>query len=234
MARAKIAVFSGPRATIANSPTLVTGNKGRLPGERVLSGRYEHLVPQELHEPVVVRIRKYTGHPLEADAAAVYEQDGKEYYEVELLPEDGPYPLPYVARRASGSGQGQPFEEADLFDPSLDFGGRQFFYPDASRMFAEIDRAIPGRDESGEGSILDRRADYDFIRVLPPRWLHRGRREIGDGLLPLQALGDPALAPVPRPGAGYQRGAGRRWPAGRTPGASGWRAARRWRRPSTG
>ena len=168
MARAKIAVFSGPRATIANSPTLVTGNKGRLPGERVLSGRYEHLVPQELHEPVVVRIRKYTGHPLEADAAAVYEQDGKEYYEVELLPEDGPYPLPYVARRASGSGQGQPFEEADLFDPSLDFGGRQFFYPDASRMFAEIDRAIPGRDESGEGSILDRRADYDFIRVLPP------------------------------------------------------------------
>ena len=168
MGRAKIAVFSGPRATIANSPTLVTGNKGRLPGERTLPGRYEHLVPQELHEPVVVRIRRYSGHPLEADAEGAYQQDGRDYYEVELRPEDGPYPLSYVARRANGSGQGQPFEEADLFDPSLGYGGRQFFYPDASRMFAEIDRAIPGRDESGEGSILDRKAEYDFVRVLPP------------------------------------------------------------------
>ena len=168
MTKPRIAVFSGPRATIANSPTLVTGNKGRLSGERVLPGRYEHLVPQVLHEPVVVRIRKYSGHPLEEDAAAVYSQDGKDYYEVELLPEDGPYPLPYVARRANGSEQGQPFEEADLFDPSLNFGGRQFFYPDASRMFAEIDRTISGRDESGEGSTLDRKADFEFIRVLPP------------------------------------------------------------------
>ena len=168
MTKPRIAVFSGPRATIANSPTLVTGNKGRLPGERVLPGRYEHLAPQVLHEPVVVKIRKYSAHPLEEDAAAVYQPDGKDYYEVELLPEDGPYPLPYVARRANGSEQGQPFEEADLFDPSLNFGGRQFFYPDASRMFTEIDRTISGRDESGEGSALDRKADFEFIRVLPP------------------------------------------------------------------
>ena len=168
MDRPRIAVFSGPRATIANSPTLVTGNKGRLPGEHTLTGRYEHLVPQLLHEPVRVRIRKYSAHPLEADAASVYHDDGNDYYEVELLPEDGPYPLPYVARRSDGSGHSQPFEEADLFDPALDYGGRQFFYPDASRMFEEIDRTISGRDESGEGSILDRKADYDFIRVLPP------------------------------------------------------------------
>ena len=168
MAKAKIAVFSGPRATIANSPTLVTGNKGRLPHERVLPGRYDHLVPQLLHESAVVRIRKYSAHPLEEDASAVYHQDGRDYYEVELLPEDGPYPLPYLARQANGTEQGQPFEDADLFDPSLDFGGRQFFYPDASRMFDEINRTIPGRDESGEGSILDRKADFDFIRVLPP------------------------------------------------------------------
>ena len=168
MDRQRIAVFSGPRSTIANSPTLVTGNKGRLAGDRMLSGRYEHLVPQLLHEPAVVRIRKYSAHPLEEDSAAVYHHDGNDYYEVELRPEDGPYPLPYVARRANGSDGGQPFEEADLFDPDLNYGGRQFFYPDASRMFAEIDRTISGRDESGEGSILDRKADYDFIRVLPP------------------------------------------------------------------
>ena len=168
MDRPRIAVFSGPRATIANSPTLVTGNKGRLPGEPTLPGRYEHLVPQLIHEPVRVRIRRYSAHPLEEDSASVYHDDGNDYYEVELRPDDGPYPLPYVARRANDSGRGQPFEEADLFNPSLDYGGRQFFYPDASRMFEEIDRAIPGRDESGEGSILDRKADYDFIRVLPP------------------------------------------------------------------
>ena len=168
MDRARIAVFSGPRSTIANSPTLVTGNKGRLPDDRVLPGRYDHLVPQTLHEPAVVRIRKYSGHPLEEDSAALYQQDGNDYYEVELRPEDGLYPLPYVARRANGSAHGQPFEEADLFDPDLNYGERQFFYPDASRMFAEIDRTISGRDESGEGSILDRKADFDFIRVLPP------------------------------------------------------------------
>ena len=158
----------------------MTGNKGRLPGERTLPGRYEHLVPQLLHEPVVVRIRRYSGHPMEEDSAALYQQDGKDYYEVELRPEDGPYPLPYVARRANGSEQGQPFEEADLFDPELNYGGRQFFYPDASRLFAEIDRTIPGRDESGEGSVLDRKADFDFIRVLPPAgYTCKGRKSPG-------------------------------------------------------
>ena len=188
MDRARIAVFSGPRATIANSPTLVTGNKGRIPGERVLPGRYDHLVPQLLHEPVVVRIRKYTGHPLEQDAAAVYHQDEKDYYEVELLPEDGPYPLPYVARRANDSEHGQPFEETDLFDPALSYGGRQFFYPDASRMFAEIDRTISGRDEGGEGSSLDRRADFDFIRVLPPGGYTQQGEQSGVDYFPYRPL----------------------------------------------
>ena len=168
MAKATIAVFSGPTSTIANSPTLVTGNKGRLPGERMLEGRYDHLVAQVLHEPVVVRIRKFTGHPLEGDASAVYHDDGKDYYEVELRPEDGPYPLPYVARRADGSTSGAPFEESDLLDAATGFGDRQFFYPDASRIFADIDRTITGRDRNGEGSVLERMAGYEFIRALPP------------------------------------------------------------------
>ena len=88
MAKPKIAVFSGPTSTIANSPTLVTSNKGRLPGERILSGRYGHLAAQLLYEPVTVRIKKYSAHPLEEDAKASYHDDGKEYYEVELRPED--------------------------------------------------------------------------------------------------------------------------------------------------
>ena len=168
MARAKVAVFSGPQSTIGNSPTLVTSNKGRREGERVIAGRYDHLVGQTLYEPVTVKIQKFSAHPLEEDGSAVYHQNGGEYYEVELRPEDGPYPLPYMGRRADGSSHGVPFEEHDLLDASLNFGGRQFFYPDASRIFTDIDRTVTGRDEEGEGSVLDRKADYDFIRALPP------------------------------------------------------------------
>jgi L-asparaginase/Glu-tRNA(Gln) amidotransferase subunit D len=167
MSRPRIAVFAGPNATIVNSPTLVTSNKGRLPGERRLEGRFDHLVAQELYEPVTVRIKRFSAHPLEEDAAGVYHEPDRPFDEVELRPEDGPYPLPYVARRADRSTQGVPFEDADLEDPSIGYGGRQFYDPDASRVFAEIDRTIAGRDEDGGGSALDRRADFDFLRVLP-------------------------------------------------------------------
>ena len=126
----RIAVFSGPRATIANTPVLVTSNKGRAAGEQ-LDGRFDHLVPQRLHEPVRVRIEKFSAHPLESDAADVYHDDGKSYYEVELRPEDGAYLLPYMARRADGSEDGTPFEAADLGDPGIGYGGRQSFLPDA-------------------------------------------------------------------------------------------------------
>jgi L-asparaginase len=165
--RKRIVVFSGPNATIMNSPTLVTSNKGRLPSDPRLPGRFDHLVAQELYEPVVVRIRRFSAHPLEEDAAAVYQDPGRPYDEVELRPEDGPYPLPYVARRGDGSPEGAPFEESDLEDRALNYGGRQPYYPDASRLFIDIDRTISGRDENGGGSPLDRRADYDFIRALP-------------------------------------------------------------------
>jgi L-asparaginase/Glu-tRNA(Gln) amidotransferase subunit D len=168
MTKPRIAVFSGPTATIANSPTLVTSNKARRPGERMLEGRYDHLVAQSLYEPVTVKIKKYSAHPLEEDAQGLYQDDGKDYYEVELRPEDGPYLLPYLGRRADGSPQGTPFEDGDLLSAALAYGGRQFFYPDASRIFADIDRSIGGRDEHGEASILDRKADYDFFRALPP------------------------------------------------------------------
>jgi L-asparaginase len=180
----RIAVFAGPNATIMNTPTLVTSNKGRLPGERTLPGRFDHLVAQELYEPVVVKIRRFTAHPLEEDAASVYHDPGKDYQEVELRPEDGPYPLPYMARRADGSPNGVPFEDADLESPELDYGRRQFFYPDASRVFLEIDRTITGRDADGAGSPLDRRAEYDFIRALPPGGLTKRSEVSGTDYFP--------------------------------------------------
>ncbi|MFQ6027713.1 MAG: asparaginase domain-containing protein [Dehalococcoidia bacterium] len=180
----KIAVFSGPTATIANSPALVTSNKGRLAGESLLPGRYDHLVAQQLHEPVTVRIKKFSAHPLEEDAKDVYHDDGKDYYEVELRPEDGPYLLPYLARRADGSPRGTPFEDGDLLNVALKYGGRQTFYPDASRIFADIDRTIPGRDEHGAGSVLDRKAEYEFIRALPPGGYTRQQEVSGEDYFP--------------------------------------------------
>lgn len=168
MPKPRIAVFSGPRATIANTPALVTSNKGRVAGDRQLEGRFDHLVPQRLHEPVRVRIEKFSAHPLESDAPGVYHDDGKPYYEVELRPEDGSYPLPYMARRADGSGDGTPFEESDLRDAATGYGGRQTFFPDASRLFEDIDRGLGGRGHDGAASELDRLAEFDFVRVLPP------------------------------------------------------------------
>ena len=168
MSKSKIAVFSGANTTIANSLPLITSNKGRLPGERTLPGSFDHLVPQLLYEPVIVKIKKFSAHPLESDASDVYQDnDGKDYYEVTLRPEDGLYLLPYMARRKDGSPSGRPFESSDLSDPNVDFGGRQFFYPDASRIFDEIDRTIFGRGVEGEGNALNKRAEYEFLRVIP-------------------------------------------------------------------
>jgi L-asparaginase len=168
VAKKRIAVFSGPSSTIANSPPLVTSNKARLSGERKLQGPFDVLVPQLLYEPVRVKIKKFSAHPLEEDASDVYHDNGKDYYEVELLPEDGPYLLPYMSRRKDGTPNGTPFEAEDLENPKIRFGGRQGFYPDASRIFTEIDRTIAGRSDHGEANILATKADFTFIRALPP------------------------------------------------------------------
>lgn len=184
MTKPRIAVFSGPNATIANSPPLVTSNKGRLPGERIIPGPFDHLASQILYEPVTVKIKKFSAHPLEEDAAEIYHDNGKDYYEVTLKPEDGPYLLPYVARRADGSKNGIPFEANDPYNPAINYGGRQTFYPDASRIFVEINRTISGRSPDGDGSILSRKADFDFIRVLPPAGYTKKGEVSGRDFLP--------------------------------------------------
>ena len=184
MSKPRIAVFSGPRSTIANTPTLVTSNKGRKPGEQRLEGRFDHLQPQRLYEPVIVRIAKFSAHPLEEDASDVYHADGKEYYEVELRPEDGAYLLPYMARRADGTPDGRPFEEADLRDPAIAYGGRQSFFPDGSGLFEEIDRGLSGRGDDGAASELDKLADYDFVRVLPPAGYTKQNETAGRDFFP--------------------------------------------------
>jgi len=166
MKKPQILVCAGPQATITNSPPLITSDKARRQDE-TRGGAFDHLVPQYLHEPVTVKIEKFSAHPLEEDAEEVYHDSDSESYEVTLDPDDGLYLLPYMARRADGSEDGTPFEPEDQSDPETDFGGRQFFYPDASRIFEEIDRGIYGRDIEGTGNLLSEKAEYDFVRPLP-------------------------------------------------------------------
>lgn len=71
---------------------------------------------------------------------------------------------------------------------------RQTYYPDASRIFEEIDRGIPGRDRSGVGNILRARADFDFYRTAPSGGYTKGlsqaeRTDVGGGDIPPEALG---------------------------------------------
>src|SRR2546422_11085410 len=123
----KIAIFSGPTATIQNSEPLVTSNKARaqhdLPLRTNPDGspmRFDGLRPQRLAAPVKVYAEQFSAHPLERDAAELYappdgyldpsgvfrkERRGPSdvpVYEVTLRPEDGLYPLPYMGRQADG------------------------------------------------------------------------------------------------------------------------------------
>ena len=79
MARPKIAVVSGPTATIQNSAPLVTSNKARtkygLPLRSHPDGspmRFDALRPQRLAAPVTLYIEQFSAHPLERDAARLY------------------------------------------------------------------------------------------------------------------------------------------------------------------
>ena len=211
--RPRIAVFSGPTATIHNSPPLVTSNKARekygLPLLTNPDGNpnpFDALRLQRLAAPVTVYVEQFSAHPLERDAAELYappdgyldaagvfhrERQGpgdRPVYEVTLRPEDGPYPLPYMARQANG----QPWDDdcAERFAPAARC--RQPFYPDASRIFAEIDRTGVGED--GRGSVLSSQADFDFYRAAPPGGYEKGlpagqRTDVGAGDIPPEVLG---------------------------------------------
>ena len=140
---------------------------------------------------VTVYVEQFSAHPLERDVAELYgPPDGyidtsgvfhkdrqsasdKPVYAVTLKPEDGLYPLPYMAVQADGSPwdsnatrAGAPFEKS-----------RQTFYPDASRIFEEIER---------EGANLQALASFDFYRAAPSGGYTKGlkaseRTDIGTG-----------------------------------------------------
>jgi L-asparaginase len=200
-----IAVFSGPTATIQNSEPLVTSNKARekygLPPRTQPDGtplRFDVLRPQRLAAPVTVYVEQFSAHPLERDSAELYgppdgyvdaagafhkdrtNADDRPVYEVTLTPEDGLYPLPYMARQANGQSWEMDGTEKNAKAESC----RVPFFPDGSRLFEEIDRL--GISDEGVGCLLSGKADFDFYRALPSGGYATGRSagertDIGDG-----------------------------------------------------
>ena len=209
----RIAYLSGSNATISNSPPLVTSNKARAArGLSVKTNpdgskpRYDVLRPQRLAAPVTVYVEQFSAHPLESDAADLYgppdgyvdtsgtfrterqSDDDIPAYRIELSPDDGLYPMPYMAFQADGSAW-----EDDCACPCAPANkSRQAYYPDGSRIFEEIDRF--GIAEDGTGNLASRRADVDFFRIMPSGGYTKGqsahaRTDVGDGDIEPEMMG---------------------------------------------
>src|SRR4051812_32635523 len=218
--KARIAHLSGPTATIQNSPPLVTSNKARakhglapltdVDGKPIV---HDALRAQRLAVPVKIYVEQFSAHPLESDVAELYgppdgyvgsdgvfrKQRGSELdkpvYEIELKPEDGLYPLPYMAVQADGRAW-----EQEMCDPNS-LSGRQTFFPDGSRSFEEIDRLSVGAD--GTASVLSSIATVDFHRGVPPGGYTKGlaahlRTDEGEGDIPPEERGRDFYAYKPR------------------------------------
>ena len=201
----RIAVFSGATATVQNSEPLVTSNKAReqhglapLTHPDGSPQRFDALRPQRLAAPVKVYVQQFSAHPLERDAADLYgPPDGyvdatgtfhkarsspqdMPVHEVTLRPGDGLYLLPYMARQADG----KPWDDQSAYPLAPASHTRQTFYPDASRVFEEIDRF--GLGEDGLANLLSSKADFDFFRAAPSGGYQKGlpaalRSDVGAG-----------------------------------------------------
>lgn len=202
----KIAVFSGPTATIQNSYPLITSNKARenhgLPLMKNSHGdplTFDRLYYQKIAAPVVVYVEMFTAHPLESDVKELYaEPDGyidakgkfsekkksetdTPVLKVVLKPEDGLYPLPYMSIQADG----KPWD-AEYAYPGAPFSkSRQTFYPNASRILEEIER---------NGGNIYELADYHFYRPAPAGGYTKGlpaelRTDKGEGDIPPEKIG---------------------------------------------
>ena len=74
------------------------------------------------------------------------------------------------------------------------------FYPDASRIFEEIDRL--GVGGGGRSNLLSSKADFDFYRPAPSGGYRKGlpaseRTDVGDGDIPEEVWGEDFFTYVP-------------------------------------
>jgi L-asparaginase len=209
----RIAHLSGPTATIQNTPPLVTSTKARqnhgLQPLRSPDGspaRFDALRPQRLATPAKLYVEQFSAHPLESDSSHLYgppdgyvdangtfhkeptSPEDKPVYEVEIRPEDGLYPLPYMAVQANGD----PWEEECAVPNAPDSQARQGFFPDGARSFEEIDRLSVL--DTGQVNAISSLADIDFYRPQPPSGYRKGlpagkRTDVGEGDIPPEVRG---------------------------------------------
>jgi hypothetical protein len=198
-----IAVFSGPTATIQNTPPLRTratrgpvadGDDDLAIGGDRTGDHSDTLRAQRLAAPAVVYVEQFSGHPLESDSADLYappdgylgpdgvfhpagpgdhppeavDRGWRPVLRVVLDPADGPFLLPYTAR-ARGDTE---WPGSGLTDGAPEELQRQTFYPDASRLYEEIDRF--GVDNEGGGRLLSSRARFAFFRAIPSGGYRKG------------------------------------------------------------
>lgn len=211
--KVRIAHLTGPTATIQNTPPLITSNKARAKyGLPLITGvdgaplMHDPLRSQRLAAPAKVYVEQFSAHPLESDAAELYgppdgyigadgsfsterkSPEDKPVYEIELKPEDGLYPLPYMAVQVNGAAW-----EEECAEPGAEGErARQGFFPDGSRSFEEIDRMSIGVD--GRASMISSIATVDFYRGIPPGGYTKGkpaalRTDKGEGDIPPEARG---------------------------------------------
>ncbi|HWG02174.1 MAG TPA: hypothetical protein VG164_10070 [Trebonia sp.] len=197
----RIAVFAGPTATIQNTPPLVTGDG---PG-----GRRDTLRAQRLAAPAVVYVEQFSAHPLEADSSDLYAPpdgyltpdgtllppdadpgpDPRPVLMVELRPADGLFMLPYKSITRNGA----PWLGSGLAPAAPEDEQRQTFFPDAARLYEEIDRF--GVDGEGYGRLLTSQARFAFFRAIPSGGYRKGLA--GDLRTDYETVGG-----VPRPATG--------------------------------
>ena len=220
--RPKVAIFSGPTATIQNSQSLVTSNKARAKYELPLLTnpdrtplRFDALRSQRLAAPVTVYVEAFSGHPLERDVSRLYappdgfvsadtgafsaerqRSDDVPVYAVTLRPDDGPYLLPYMARQADG----RPWDGPCATPGAPAEQCRVTFYPDASRIVEEIDRFGLGNEVGN--NLLSSKAEFDFYRPAPSGGYRNGlpaaeRTDVGDGDIPPEDWGEDFFTYMP-------------------------------------
>ncbi len=199
----RIAHLAGPNATIQNTPPLVTSNKARkkfgLPLLKDIEGQpsaFDVLRPQKLAAPVTVYVEQFSAHPLEEDAQDLYgppdgylgidgtvsptrrSESDRAVYEIELSPDDGYYPMPYMARKKDG----EAWESDGVTPAASRKDSRQPFMPDGVRTFAEIDQL--GIGPHGIGNMISNRAKVDYYRVAPSGGYMSGGEEPGKDFFP--------------------------------------------------
>jgi hypothetical protein len=140
-----------------------------------------------------------------------------------------------MARQADGSA----WDGDSAYPGAPPDQSRQPFYPDASRIFEEVDRL--GVDNTGLGNLLAGQADYDFFRGLPSSGYPAGlpaaeRTDAGEGDIPPEEIWRDYFPYRPRTCAGSQTRQPRRLLTNRVQAAmaSGdYQGRSGWRSPST-